>query len=278
MLISTDVLSEGLNLQDATRLINYDIHWNPVRLMQRIGRVDRRMNPDIEAKILAAHPERKEIRGKIAFWNFLPPDDLETLLRLFNKVAGKTLRISKALGIEGRRLLTPEDDFDAIKDFNEKYEGDKTLVEEMNLELQRHLKEDPELEGRLNALPGRAFSGKENSFTTAKAVFFCYRIPGPPGNDGEEQTSEWTDEAGKTEWYLYQIEDDPDNESILHKPEEIIEFIRCTKNTPRKCAIERETLRDVRLKIEKYIHNTTLRSMQAPIGVRPILKAWMEIN
>ena len=35
------MLSEGLNLQDATRLINYDLHWNPVRLMQRIGRVDR---------------------------------------------------------------------------------------------------------------------------------------------------------------------------------------------------------------------------------------------
>ena len=45
VLISTDVLSEGLNLQDASRMINYDIHWNPVRLMQRIGRVDRRMNP-----------------------------------------------------------------------------------------------------------------------------------------------------------------------------------------------------------------------------------------
>ena len=38
VLIATDVLSEGLNLQDATRLVNYDIHWNPVRLMQRIGR------------------------------------------------------------------------------------------------------------------------------------------------------------------------------------------------------------------------------------------------
>ena len=45
------MLSEGLNLQDATRLINYDLHWNPVRLMQRIGRVDRRMNSDIEEQI-----------------------------------------------------------------------------------------------------------------------------------------------------------------------------------------------------------------------------------
>ena len=50
VLISTDLLSEGLNLQDASRMINYDIHWNPVRLMQRIGRVDRRMNPEVEKR------------------------------------------------------------------------------------------------------------------------------------------------------------------------------------------------------------------------------------
>ena len=45
VLISTDVLAEGLNLQDAACIINYDLHWNPVRLMQRIGRVDRRLDP-----------------------------------------------------------------------------------------------------------------------------------------------------------------------------------------------------------------------------------------
>ncbi|MCZ7628537.1 MAG: SWF/SNF helicase family protein [Microthrixaceae bacterium] len=64
VLIATDVLSEGLNLQDATRLINYDIHWNPVRLMQRIGRVDRRLNPDIEAKLVADHPETAKHRER----------------------------------------------------------------------------------------------------------------------------------------------------------------------------------------------------------------------
>src|SRR4029079_17199273 len=76
VLISTDVLSEGLNLQDATRLINYDLHWNPVRLMQRIGRVDRRLNADIEARIVADHPDQKTLRGTVAYWNFLPPDEL----------------------------------------------------------------------------------------------------------------------------------------------------------------------------------------------------------
>src|SRR4030042_3083444 len=113
ILISTDVLSEGLNLQDATRLINYDLHWNPVRLMQRIGRVDRRLNPEIEAQIVGAHPDQKDIRETVVYWNFLPPDDLESLIHLYSKVSGKTLRISQVFGIEGKKLLKPEDDYDA---------------------------------------------------------------------------------------------------------------------------------------------------------------------
>ncbi|MFH0988930.1 MAG: helicase-related protein [bacterium] len=41
LLIATDILSEGLNLQDCDKMINYDLHWNPVRLIQRFGRIDR---------------------------------------------------------------------------------------------------------------------------------------------------------------------------------------------------------------------------------------------
>ena len=41
MLIGTDCISEGQNLQDCDYLINYDIHWNPVRIIQRFGRIDR---------------------------------------------------------------------------------------------------------------------------------------------------------------------------------------------------------------------------------------------
>ena len=77
VLIATDVLSEGLNLQDATRIINYDLHWNPVRLMQRIGRVDRRMDPEIEERIVVDHPDQKMLRGETAYWNFLPPEELD---------------------------------------------------------------------------------------------------------------------------------------------------------------------------------------------------------
>lgn len=46
ILIATDALSEGQNLQDADMVVNYDIHWNPVRIVQRMGRIDRLGSPN----------------------------------------------------------------------------------------------------------------------------------------------------------------------------------------------------------------------------------------
>lgn len=48
ILIATDVLSEGQNLQDCDFVVNYDIHWNPVRIIQRMGRIDRLGSPNAE--------------------------------------------------------------------------------------------------------------------------------------------------------------------------------------------------------------------------------------
>ena len=89
ILIATDVLSEGLNLQDCNLLINYDIHWNPVRLMQRIGRIDRRMSEDIEKKLIADHPEYSADRGKASFIIFFLPMRLNRLLSLYTTVTKK---------------------------------------------------------------------------------------------------------------------------------------------------------------------------------------------
>jgi superfamily II DNA/RNA helicase len=276
VLISTDVLSEGLNLQDATRLINYDLHWNPVRLMQRIGRVDRRMNPEVEQRILADHPEQKEIRGTVAYWNFLPPDELDDLLRLYKRLSHKTLRISKTFGIEGKRLLRPEDDYEALREFNHTYEGTTTKLEEMHLEYQRLLQEQPDLESRLNALPGRVFSGKAHPKEGSRAVFFCYALPAPAAEskDKEKQPEEWTEEAGHTRWYLYDLA----SEKIIEEPAEIIELIRCRPETPRRQAIEKQTLSEIRAKVDKHIKNTYLRQVVAPVGVKARLKAWMELS
>ncbi|HNT34985.1 MAG TPA: helicase-related protein, partial [bacterium] len=275
VLISTDVLSEGLNLQDATRLINYDLHWNPVRLMQRIGRVDRRMNPAVEKQMLEDHPEMEKVRGTVAYWNFLPPDDLEELLKLYNRVSNKTLVISKTFGIEGGKLLHPDDDLEGLKEFNQEYEGETSPTEELLLEYQGHLKDHPELAERLSKFPLRVFSGKQHPKKDSRAAFFCYRIPHMDREMlDEEGEPTWTEEAGETRWYLYNLEDC----LILESSQAIADFIRCQLQTPRHCVTPQETLSEVRRKIEKHIKNTVLKQLQAPLWVKPLLKAWMELS
>lgn len=275
ILISTDVLSEGLNLQDATFMINYDLHWNPVRLMQRIGRVDRRYDPAVEEKIIADHPERKETRGKIAFWNFLPPDELNALLTLYARVTHKTLRISKTFGIEGRKLLKPDDEYEALREFNQEYEGFQSTTETLSLEYQKLMQDHPGLKDLLPSLPGRVFSGKQHPKADSKAVFFCYALPGESLSPAEQQQdSQWTEEAGITRWYLYDL----DSESIAEEAGEIIEVIRSTPETPRRTVAEQQTLRGIRKNVERHIDKYYFRRVQAPMGVKPILKAWMEIT
>jgi superfamily II DNA or RNA helicase len=269
VLISTDVLSEGLNLQDASRMINYDIHWNPVRLMQRIGRVDRRMNPEVEKRLAADQPEVASSRGKVSFWNFLPPEELNAILTLYAKVTQKTLLISKTLGIEGKKLLTPEDDFDALREFNHAYEGTKTAVEDMHLEYQALMQEDPALEARLRRLPGATFSGRKRPAKGARGVFFCYALPAL-----DKEANEFTEEAGTTRWYLFDL----DRDAILEEPAEIIGSIRSKPDTPRRCTTEEKTLVDLRARVDKHIKNTYLKRVDAPVGVKPALKCWMELN
>ena len=278
ILISTDVLAEGLNLQDCTRLINYDIHWNPVRLMQRIGRVDRRMDPKIEVKIKADHPKTASIRGTVAFWNFLPPGDLDRLLRLHSRVANKTLRISKVLGIEGRKLLRPDDHFDDLKDFDEQYEGKTSFDETLHLEMQKLLIEAPELKDRIARYPTKMFSGKNTPESGVSGVFFCYSLPAPrqvTDNEVIDSIAErWSVDSGRVEWYFGHL----DTGKITSDPRRIAELIRSTPETPRYTVTAKTTLIDLRKKVEREIKNDYLRRMNAPAGVKPELRAWMEIS
>jgi len=276
VLIATDVLSEGLNLQDATRLINYDLHWNPVRLMQRIGRVDRRMNPDIEKVLVKDHPEVKAIRGTVEYWNFLPPGELDELLNLFKKVSNKTLLISKTLGIEGKKLLRPEDDFAALRDFDHQFEGEPTALETMHLEYQRLLAAHPDLPERLQALPGRVFSGKVHLQPGTQALFFCFALPGKDNTVTAPvlESDAWTLAAGRTEWLLLDLA----SGNVLDDAAAIDAVIHCEPETPRHCHIAQTTLSEARAKVEKHLKNGYLRQVQAPLGVVPQLIAWMELN
>jgi hypothetical protein len=184
-------------------------------------------------------------------------------------VTQKTLLISKTLGIEGKKLLTPEDDYEALKEFNQAYEGTKTAIEDMHLEYQALVQDDPGLEARLKMLPGATFSGRKRLVKGARGVFFCYALPAL-----DKEANEFTEAAGTARWYLYDL----DRDTILEEPGEIVASVRSKPNTPRKCTTDEQTLVDVRTKIEKHIKNTYLKRVDAPIGVKPSLKCWMELN
>lgn len=91
-LIATDVLSEGLNMQDCDKIINYDLHWNPVRLIQRFGRIDR---------IGASHAE-------IFGYNFLPETGIEENLGLREKLEARIREIQETIG-EDVAILDPSE-------------------------------------------------------------------------------------------------------------------------------------------------------------------------
>ncbi len=274
ILVSTDVLSEGLNLQDATRLINYDLHWNPVRLMQRIGRIDRRLNPQIEAKIIADHPEVAHLRGTAAFWNFLPTSELDRLLNLYNRVAHKTLKISKTFGIEGRKLLKDTDDYDDLKNLVS-LDGDKSLEERLQLELEQLRHENPGLDERIKNLPNRIFSGRTAPDKAPKGVFFCLALPGiKPNVKIEAGHDAWDEASGKPSWLYYDLA----TNKIVEGLKDISDAIRSAPDTPRHIATPRDQLRAARDAVLRHVANGYLKQMQAPPGVEPVIKAWMEIN
>lgn len=265
ILIATDVLAEGLNLQDATCLINYELHWNPVRLMQRIGRVDRRRNAEIEQRLLHDHPEMVNERGNVYYWNFLPPDELENLLSLYRTVSQKALRISKTFGIEGKQLLTPEDNFEALKDFNAAYEGSESRDEEMALEYQMLLENNPEYTGIVEMFPKKMFSGRTG--TLHKGFFFCYELP-TKRTDGS-----WSEGDGLYRWYLLDTTTD-----VIY--ENVYEIWKAIKTEPSESRIMSVTDADfvtVRKKIETYITRTYMRSVQAPVGKKARLVTWLQL-
>ena len=271
VLISTDVLSEGLNLQDAARLINYDLHWNPVRLMQRIGRVDRRRNPEIEQAIALHHPESAETRQSICFYNFLPPAELNELLTLYSKVTRKTLRISKALGIEGKKLLHADDDYQDLQHFNETYEGTETAMEKIETEFDRLLAANPALKDQLEAFPLRMYSGREHPHPPlpgTRAVFFCYRLPVFVNDD-------WTTDGGPCRWLLA---DATANGTILDDVPGIADFIRSTPDTPRIVNLPTATVAELRKRVESHLKNTYLKSLGIPLPANVSLLCWMELN
>lgn len=92
LIIATDCISEGQNLQDCDYLVNYDIHWNPVRIIQRFGRIDRIGS--------ASHT--------VQLVNFWPTEDLNKYINLKNRVEARMALVDIAATVEDNILRSEE--------------------------------------------------------------------------------------------------------------------------------------------------------------------------
>ena len=98
LLIATDCISEGQNLQDCDWLINYDIHWNPVRIIQRFGRIDRIGSPN----------------ERIQLVNFWPNMELEEYINLEQRVSGRMVLLD--ISATGEENLIEQDSGNPMND------------------------------------------------------------------------------------------------------------------------------------------------------------------
>ena len=140
LLIATDCISEGQNLQDCGTLINFDVHWNPVRLVQRFGRIDR---------IGSRH-------SHIQMINFWPVKTLDEYINLRNRVESRmALAVLTASGddnlLEGTRseigyrdqqLLRLKDEVLDLEEMGESVTFSDFTLEEFRLDLQEFLDEN----------------------------------------------------------------------------------------------------------------------------------------
>jgi hypothetical protein len=272
VLISTDVLSEGVNLQDAFQIVNYDLHWNPVRLMQRIGRVDRRLDQSTEDAILKARPKEKGDRGRIQIRNFLPPDQLNEILSLYSRVSARVLLISKTLGIPGGKLLDADEILDDTKVFNafrDEYEGDLSPLEKIRLHYLDLLAMNPGLEDLLSDIPVGAHSARNGE---SAGLFVCSIEPiRATQDDGADPV--WTLEDGKVRWEFHRADGTVDGGL-----QSIDALIRSEKSEPRVTFPDRLATKNRLAEIRKTRWDYLMKQHGLPLDApQPKSICWMEI-
>ena len=122
------------------------------------------------------------------------------------------------------------------------------------------------------------FSGKACPETGTAGAFFCYALPAPRNLAQDEiidtEAERWSTAIGNVYWYFI----DNKSEEISQEPRRIAHLIRSSQETPRENQMSKARLVELRKKVEKQIKNHYLRRMNAPAGVKPELRSWMEVN
>ena len=183
VLISTDVLSEGQNLQDAAIVVNYDLPWAIIRLIQRVGRVDR----------------IGQLADEIVCYSFLPADGVEKIINLRSRLKHRLSQNAEVVGTD-EAFFEGDDNQATLQDlYHEKasiLEGDDDnevdLVSEAYAVWTKAIKADPKLEQIIPALPAVVYSSKAYLPKPQQPAGVLVYIDTPEGNDAMI----WVDEKG----------------------------------------------------------------------------------
>jgi SNF2 family DNA or RNA helicase len=217
ILIATDCISEGQNLQDCDYLINYDIHWNPVRIIQRFGRIDR----------LGSTNKR------IQLVNFWPTDDLNKYINLKDRVEARMALVDIAatgaddllnpdqirdlvteeLTYREKQLLRLKDEVIDLEEMDDNVSLSEFTLDDFRIELMNFLENNRKLlqeaplglYGLVPTLDKTKDAGlfDKNWHEIVKSgVIFCLRHKKPP----QEKTSSNVNPLGG--YYLLYIRDD----------------------------------------------------------------------
>ena len=189
LLIATDCISEGQNLQDCDCVVNYDIHWNPVRIIQRFGRIDRLGSPN----------------DRIQLVNFWPNMELEEYINLEQRVSGRMVLLDiSATGEENiieqqsgnqmndleyrrKQLLKLQDAVIDLEDLSSGVSIADLTLTDFRIDAAGFVREHPR---RLEGLPLGTFAVTTGSSSgdnaTPPGVIFCLRATGEAALKGIE--------------------------------------------------------------------------------------------
>lgn len=184
VLLATDVLSEGQNLQDCYTIVNYDLPWAIIRLIQRVGRVDR-IGQDSEV---------------INCFSFLPAEGVERLIRLRQRVRARLRENAEVVGAD-EAFFEDEDDRVVVDLYNEKSglldgddEGEVDLASNAYQIWKNAIDNDKNLEKIIRELPDVVFATKKHAPAQSKPAGALVYVRTENGND----MLTWVDDKGET--------------------------------------------------------------------------------
>ena len=202
ILFATDCISEGQNLQDCDWLINYDIHWNPVRIIQRFGRIDRIGSPNQSIQLV----------------NFWPNMELDEYINLEQRVSGRMVLLDiSATGEENlieqqsgnpmndleyrrKQLLKLQDTVIDLEDLSAGVSITDLTLTDFRIDLAQYHKAHP---GKLDNQPMGTYAVTTSiDADIPPGVIFCLRAEGPAAHKAKES------DYPLTPHYLVHVGDD----------------------------------------------------------------------